>query len=381
MARRDASAFPNVFIDRFLYRGLWKLVQLSDGAVCLVPTRRFVALVALFGRVGYPGDLLALHFRMAGSGVSAGNRSPYEIPAGLTVSFNVISAERTLPVLTWLLDEGALFPYEEDLSVHPLDALDALMSQARVAPETLAAWLEESLVALPDWRDKWRGSEEAMRSMCVTEGAPSVSLVIRAALDHGAYPAMFSPEASAWWCESLRSPLSPLAEVEARLCERLPDRLLSFPDLVELSRHPAARALRDDLLGRSSEEGTFRLDATTDALLAPVVEAVERLGNPYLDAVCGVVDSSRFAEPFGLFPECRSAESALEYLDETWPHVEHRAGFALSLADGARPELRLIHEYSCELWLAHLTQFDMQRTLAGDAPWGKTDPTRLLRPF
>jgi hypothetical protein len=375
MTATDAPPLPEVYIDRFLYRGLWKLVQLGD-AVCLVPTRRLVTLAAVFGKVGYPADLLALHFSAAGTGAFAGNRSPYEIPAGMTASFNVISVERTVSVLLWLLDEGLLFAYKEDASAHPLDAVEELSSRAGLGREGFAAWLNEALAALPDWIDKWRGGEEAMKDWSEPEGAPAVGLVLRSALSRQAYPAMFSPRASAFWCERLGYALAPLAEVEARLCEQLPDRLLSFPELSKLSAHPATLAMREHLV--KVVEGAA---AASDLPLAPVVEAVCALGSSYHDAVCGLTDASRFEVPFGLFPECRPTAAALEYLDATRPHVEHRAGFALAYTDGSRPEVKLLHEYSNELWLGHLTQYDMQRTYEGDAPWGKSSAARTLRPF
>jgi len=376
MRSKRRGALPEVYIDRFLYRGLWKLVQFGDGAVCLVPTRRFVSLVAVFGKVGYPADLLALHFRAAGSGAFAGNRSPYEIPAGMTASFNVISVERTLPVLSWLLDEGLLFAYEEDASPRPAEALEGLLSRARLKPEEFEAWLQESLAGLPDWVDKWRGGAEAMSEWSWPEGAPSTCIVLQSALSRRAYPAMFSARASAWWCERLGYELAPLAEAEALLCEMLPDRLLSFPDLLRLASHPAARALREHLAGLPGGAG-----GPHDAPLAAVAEAAAGLGSAYLDAVCGSADSSRYAGPFGLFPECRAPAAALEYLGGTRRHVEHRAAFALAHADGLGPELSLLHEYSCELWLNHLTQHDVQQALAGDAPWGKSSAARTLRPF
>jgi hypothetical protein len=376
MKSKRRGALPEVYIDRFLYRGLWKLVQFGDGAVCLVPTRRFVSLVAIFGKVGYPADLLALHFRAAGSGAFAGNRSPYEIPAGMTASFNVISVERTLPVLSWLLGEGLLFAYEEDAPPIPSGVLGGLLSRARLRREEFEAWLEGSLGELPDWVDKWRGGAEAMSEWSWPEGAPSTCTVLHSALSRRAYPAMFSTRASVWWCERLRYELAPLADVEARLCDMLPDRLLGFPDLLQLASHPAARAMREHLTGLLSRGGEPH-----EAPLTPVVEVVGGLGSNYLDAVCGSADSSRYVVPFGPFPECRPSATALEYLGGTSRHVEHRAGFALAHADGLSPELRLLHEYSCELWLNHLTQHDVQQALAGDAPWGKSSAARTLRPF
>jgi len=104
---------PIAYIDRFLYRGLWKLVQFRNGEVCICPSRRFVGLILIFGKVGYPAELLERHFRMAGSGVVAVNRSPFELPASMIASYYPISVERTLPVLAWLLDQGLIFPYEE----------------------------------------------------------------------------------------------------------------------------------------------------------------------------------------------------------------------------------------------------------------------------
>lgn len=192
---------------------------------------------------------------------------------------------------------------------------------------------------------------------------------------------MFAPQASVWWCENLQYPFSVLAETEALLNEHLPDRLLSFNDLITLSTHPAAQALRALLVEQLNNSGKPRTDELLNAARRTVIEVVEQLGCSYVDATCGVVDPSIFSEPFGSFPECRASREALDYIDESWPHLSHRAGFALAHAEGARPKLKLIHEYSCELWLSHLTQHDMQRTLDGDAPWGKSAAERVLRPF
>lgn len=159
MSLPDIRVLPDAYIDRYLYRGLWKLVQFNHGEVCLVPTRRLVALIVMFGKVGYPKDLLALHFQMAGANTYAGNRSPYEIPASMTASFYPISVQRTLPVLLWLLDRNLLFGYEE----HPPTDFSDLLAQAQVTPDSFAEWLEEMLAEVPDWLDKWRGNAEAMK--------------------------------------------------------------------------------------------------------------------------------------------------------------------------------------------------------------------------
>lgn len=364
------SLIPIAYIDRFLYRGLWKLVQFRNGEVCLCPSLRFVALILIFGKVGYPGELLERHFQMAGSGVVAGNRSPFELPASMIASYYPIPVERTLPVLAWLLGQGLIFPYEEQEEADP----DALLSSAQLTRETLAEWIERLCTSSPDWLDKLRGDTQAIAESCFRECAPPIITILQNAMARQAYPAMISPQASLWWCEKLKHPLSPLAEAEIRVHELLPDRLLNFADLVTLASHPATQNLRTILAGGVRDEALEQEFRTVAKLL-------EEFGHPYQDAVCDVCDSEEFAEPFGRFPESAVPRDTVTSLEQVWHHLRHRAAFALAKAEGGQRSLDLMLEFSCELWLSHLTQFDMQLSMKGEGPWGRSDSAMTLRPF
>src|SRR5262245_54069070 len=141
---------------------------------------------------------------MAGSGVVAGNRSPFELPASMIASYHPISVERTLPVLAWLLDQGLIFPYEEQKEGNS----DALLSSAQLTHETLAEWIERLCTSSPDWLDKLRGDTQAIAESCFRECAPAIVTILQNAVARQAYPAMISPQASLWWCEKLKYPLS-----------------------------------------------------------------------------------------------------------------------------------------------------------------------------
>jgi hypothetical protein len=383
-----STDLPTAFIERRLSRALWKLVQVTSETVYLVPTKRLLALLLLFGRLGYPEELLVLTLQtLVTSRVTnqrAANRSPYEIPSLLLVSFYPLRVERTWDVLGWFLDHSLILLYKDQVREDIADVL-ALVNMTE---KQFQGMLGDALVKNLDTIDSWRGNLNDIRNIAAAGDQAYLAAVLRAALESAAYPALFVPDMAVPWLQRHNPSLVPLVALEKALLDRLPDRLIGFNDLEVLIKHPVTRQLHT-LVKEYLKQPTQVKQDDLNAQLEAVLSVVGGLGYAYMDAILGGSDFPGLAPPFGrgslgydLLEQDRSsvrlrdihldrgdrsqeshdppfpgnvlesvpAPATLAYV-RNWPSVvAHRAKFALEYAQGTQVDPQLLHIYGPELW-------------------------------
>ena len=111
---RSAAPGPPALADRRLVRFLFKLVQQPDGVTWMLPTTQFLTLHLLFGRTGYPEQVLRTVTDALERGMVVAYRHPCEIPDQLVCSMFSLPFEEELPLIGWLLRNEVLFLYDEE---------------------------------------------------------------------------------------------------------------------------------------------------------------------------------------------------------------------------------------------------------------------------
>jgi hypothetical protein len=303
-----------------------------------------MALLILFGQVGYPEYVLEANLRSMAMGRPPFNRVPYEIPDRLVVSLYPQSVEDSLPVVLLLRELGLLFTYTEE-------EISSDVPRFGLGDELPVEWLSQSLADHLDTRD--RLLSQVMDFDIDLEGYESIiATLTTTASHHNGYPALLLPEASQRWLQSRGSPLHVAAHVEMELLARLPDHLLGFQHLTELLEHPAVPTLRQAV----QEQAGHASPASVEAAMEDVLEEIEERGLPYRDAILNRGDFSYLSATMGDFPNASPADAALDFLDDLPPLTAHIASTAIA---GQNARVRLMLVPGPELWVPPVNDMSM----------------------
>jgi hypothetical protein len=344
---------------------LFKLVQQPDGETWILPTMRFLTLHLLFGRTGYPEQVL----RMVTDALERGMMVPYrhlcEIPDQLIISMFSLPFEVELPLIGWLTRNEVLFLYDEE----PLAEEDR--PRYGLDPWLPGEWLSAELRAHPDAAEralaKYGGEAQDL------DGYESVVATASAtAAAHGGYPAFMLPAIAGKWASSFAPSLRGYAAAEQLLLERLPRRLLGFGDLAELARTDAAVRLREALSGEAGQPD--RVGAAVEDIAAEV----RRRGFGYRELILGQDNLARLDAAFGPLTDAYPGQAVMRSIADNAAVGLHSASVAINGFHDA-PDLLLVP--GTELWIPPLDPMYLREIYGRFRFGGLQEAVRTYAPF
>jgi len=103
------------YLERGLYRHVFKLEHVRKGCAVVLPSRYLIVAAMLFERPCFPNDLLR-GFRAIGD---SANRVPYEVPGKDIIAFCPLDMDSYLAAIDYLVELSLLAHYEERGAYNP----------------------------------------------------------------------------------------------------------------------------------------------------------------------------------------------------------------------------------------------------------------------
>lgn len=373
-AREDVTPLA----DYPLGQGLFKMVQTEPNQVYAVPTKRLIALVILFGHAGFSKHVfieatqaLITHNVLKANGIYRPFiiRCPYEIPRSMLVSMcpvpgnDIISCWRdmvSLRLLTLFDDEGLQQPDNKAVYM-PLEEYC----------ERICSGLLERFEVI----DSWYTNLEALRNEGVTQYHAHMQTICHLAKGQSAYPALLLQDLTLAWVEKHNTALLPYAILEQRLLQALPDRLISFTDLVRLKTHRAVEQLQISLRQGGADVATGAIDELFDEVL----RAFEQVGVSYIDTMLAEDALKQLGGASKSYPQLVPGDAAVSYFVEQPGYLTQRVNFTLHYAEDQQTLPELAHIFGNELWADYWDEDDYERIK--NRPLSNTPMPRTYRPL
>lgn len=272
---------PVPLAERRMCRFLWKVIHIEEHG-WIVPTKHLIAALLMSGRIGFPRTLYEPLLGLASAGLRASNRVVYENPRYFITTLYPLSIEQFVNPCRALDSVQLLYQYDDQFGD------GSLISKLGLDVQRLERAFQSQAKVDMDLIDKF--TADRVEAHLDTKQFPQfLAAVIQAAVIEHGFPLVLHPAICIQELQRLDQSAHLLVSLEQELSSHLPDRVLTFADLLAPTLHEKRTPLRRLVERIASGEVVMRDPSVWEQAISYSSEQVSTTGIPYQAVALGDV--------------------------------------------------------------------------------------------